>query len=46
VLDLMEKRAGPVPEQLPEIFRQTLQELDRLVLTHPDFQISRESRVD
>uniref|UniRef100_A0A7C3LSN8 histidine kinase n=1 Tax=Leptospirillum ferriphilum TaxID=178606 RepID=A0A7C3LSN8_9BACT len=46
VLDLMEKRAGPVAEQLPEIFRQTLQELDRLVLTHPDFQISRESRVD
>lgn len=46
VLDLMEKRLGPLPEQLPEVFRQTLQELDRLVLTHPDFQISREKSLD
>lgn len=46
VPDLLEKRSGPLPERLPEIFRQTLQELDRLVLTHPEFQISRESRTD
>lgn len=46
VPDLLEKRPGALPERLPEIFRQTLQELDRLVLTHPELQISRESRTD
>lgn len=42
VLDVMERRLGSLPDRLPETYTETLQELDRLIQTHPELQVSAE----